>query len=265
MTKDNKTNNQNYWISEKSEAYNKFAFSIPSDLPAHIVGYHLLSIEGKVILDFGCFKGKSSNRILQLGAYRVVGIDKSKENIEAAKKDYSYQSALSFEHVSPSEYIKNEEKFEGAAMMFVHQSISSLDELKMVINKISRVLKKGSSLVLLGHHLNALKPKYKFLFYTIVAPEKIYDGVLFSNKLKALDGTTITLGDYYWTNNTLKKALKENQFSTESILNVDFNLKGELGEVFEKEVKVVERKYNITNWLNEWEAPAYQLIYAKKI
>jgi 2-polyprenyl-3-methyl-5-hydroxy-6-metoxy-1,4-benzoquinol methylase len=59
------TESVSFWQSESALKYEDFSIAIPSDIPAYKVVYDLLNPAGKSILDFGCFQGKSSQRLLQ--------------------------------------------------------------------------------------------------------------------------------------------------------------------------------------------------------
>jgi len=247
-----------FWETKNSEKYEDFTTSIPSDIPAYEVVYYLLNPKGKSILDFGCFQGKSSQNLLKRGASKVLGIDNVEDHINTANKSHSGNQNLSFAYVNENSPILANEKFDATCMTFVHPTIESLDELKFQIKKIYDVTKDRGILVLLGLHQNSFED-YEFLFYGHRLSNGIGDGIPFANELRLLNGETIKFTDYYWTTETLSGVLQENGFSVEGIHDLTEDLEGKIGNVLRKSIN----ELNI-GWKDEWKAPLYQVILARK-
>ncbi len=252
------TKELSFWESKHSEKYEDFATSIPSDIPAYEFFYHLLNPKGKTILDFGCFQGKSSKNLLKIGALHVVGIDNVEEHIHVAKRTYSENENLSFMYVPENSFIPSEKKFDSTCMSFVHPTIESRDVLKFQIQKIYEVTKGRGNLVLLGLHQNSFENN-EFLFYKHRLSNGFSDGVPFANELKLPNGETIKFTDYCWTTETLTGVLQEHGFFVEGIYDLKESLEGRIGEVLRTSIKKVG-----ATWKDEWKAPLYQVILARK-
>lgn len=239
----------------KLKDYKDFANSIPSDIIAYKLIYNLLNIKNKRILDFGCFQGKSSYNLLVNGSSYVLGIDNFKSNIETARKNYQkFNSKLDFIFVSNKSKI-NTKKFDAISMTFVHPTISNIKELDFQFNKLSKVLKKDCKIIILGLHPNSFNSKYNFLFYNHKI-EKLKDSQVFNNEIK-INNKIIKFKDYYWSTETLTNLLEKNNLKLEKVISLDNNLKENVGKLLRKEISK-------SNWKDEWKAPLYQIIIAKK-
>ena len=199
-----------------------------------------------------------------MGAGKVVGIDIDRRNIEVAKKTYSREQRLTFHYVPIGSTIPHVEKFDGAAMVFVHPCISTLVELEDAISKISHVLKRGAFLVIVGFHHNVLLKRGNFLLYRLSPPVELKDSTVFHNKLILPSGKSIDLSDHYWSNNILRNILKKNNFSV-CFFDVPKGLPESAKKMFNTTLTDTQKRYNIVNWLDEWNMPLYQIILAEKL
>lgn len=240
----------NFW---KSKHYRDFASSIPSDIPAYKLVYQLLNVKNKRVLDFGCFQGKSSYNILMNGAKEVLGVDNFTSNIKIAKNNYkNIHSKLNFKYVSDRSLIKG--KFDSIAMTFVHPTISNIEGLDFQFKKLSKVLNKNGKIVILGLHPNSFNSKYKFLFYNHKINE-LKDGQVFNNEIR--NGKKIKFKDYYWSTNTLVELIEKNDMKVEQVISLNEKIKGNIGKLLRKEISKIK-------WKDEWKAPLYKIIVARK-
>jgi 2-polyprenyl-3-methyl-5-hydroxy-6-metoxy-1,4-benzoquinol methylase len=253
------TESVSFWQSESALKYEDFSIAIPSDIPAYKVVYDLLNPAGKSILDFGCFQGKSSQRLLQEGASEVLGVDSVENNIVVARKSYLANKNLGFLYVDENSILSVDERFDATCMTFVHPTIASLDKFKFQIKKIYDVMKANGILVLLGLHPNSFE-NYEFLFYGHQLLAEARDGAPFANELKLLNGETLKFTDYFWTTETLTRILEEKGFAVDQIHGLQEDLKGRVGEVLRKSIGELNFP-----WKDEWKAPLYQVIVGRKI
>lgn len=246
-----------FWKGENADYYEDFATTIPSDGPAYDLVHHLLAPDGKRILDFGCFHGRSSKNIMSSGAKSVLGVDNVPGHIEIARNTFSCEG-LEFDHV-PSDFpILTLDDFDAASMTFVHPTIENVDDLAYQINKIARVIRHKGRLVILG--LNpASFGDHNFLFYGHKADTDLKDGTPFDNKLCLENGEVLEFTDYYWTITTLWKILFVAGFSNQTYIDVREGIHGEVGKVLGNSLSGTDY-----DWKDEWKAPLYQIIVGVK-
>lgn len=255
--------NETFWESENSARYREFSTIIPSDIPAYEVAYYLLGLQDKVVLDFGCFEGKSSVNLLRKGASRVVGVDNVASRITTAQRNYECIKNVSFAYVDEKSPLPNAEEFDAVCMTFVHPTIASVKVLAYQLQKIYGAIKENGDLVMLGLHPESFNHK-EFLFYGHKLPhEKEYEDALpFENELRLPNGETVGFTDYCWTTNTLSETLKNAGFLVEGIYSLREDLDEKVGDVLRESIKTIGN--STTQWKDEWKAPLYQVVYAKK-
>jgi len=252
-----------FWSAKN---YSRFATKLPSNKVAYAVLYSLLRLQGKFVLDFGCYRGESSRSLLDMNAKRVMGVDKYPENILAARAAYKGTRGLEFLHVGAEEKIPGKIPFDTAMMVFVHPTISSQKELAAAFRKISRRLKQNGSFGMLGLHPNSLSPEYNFRYYKhrLMGNQIYEDGSPFQNELLLPGRKPLRFGDFCWREETIVGLLKQAGFRADDIIGVgDKMIKRRLKPIFNTARDFVSREEGIT-WLDEWTAPLYQIFYAVK-
>lgn len=252
-----KEDNNHFWASDSG--YDQFAITIPSDIPAYSVVHNLLNPRGKNILDFGCHHGKSSKRILEAGASSVTGVDNIENNIEHARQKFHRISRLKFIHVPANIPIIHDQKFDAAAMTFVHPTISNRDELSFTLEKISDALTTQGRLLILGLHPESFSPRKQFLYYGHQPPEKMVDGAPFRNQLKLRNGQHLEFTDYFWPTETIVHLLQDARFKIIQIFNLGQQLTDSPGRTMNEMIESLN-----DDWKDEWTAPLYQVIEAIK-
>ena len=267
-----KITDENFWLTNQSNKFNQFALAIPSEKIAYTMAYYFLQPYNKTILDFGCFQGISSNNILQLGAKKVLGVDQNKEHIGVAKEKFRDETKLEFMYVPVNEKISLQENVDAVAMTFVHPTIQSYHTLKDSIKKISESVRKGGDLVLLGLHPDAVQDAYRqeFVYYDLqLLGTKYQDEAKFHNTLKLPSGEKLEFDDICWTTKTLVDTINSADFKvlhSGSILDKNIiELYGKQAEKTFYDIKDHVDKETKTIWGNEWDAPLYQIILAKKL
>jgi len=255
-----------YWESKKSEEYYQFNMVVPSEIVAYETLYKLLKLKDKSVLDFGCYKGESSLKILNEGAKYVLGVDSSLRSIKEANN--ITRKKLNFLHVDEDELIKTKIKFDVCLKTFVHPTINNKETLLKSYQKINKVLKKNGILVTLG-----LNPKIfldkdnNFTYYDFNKKIKknLKDGDEFKNNLFDSVGGKISLKDFFWEEDTLVGLMNESGFKIQRIIDLnEHSLDGDEKIFFLDVKKKIEKKYSI-KWRDEWNKKLYQIIIAKKI
>ncbi len=253
-----------FWKGKQAMHYHRVSTVVPSDIPAYNVVYHLLNPNCKAVLDFGCFQGISSRNLIQRGAEKVLGVDKVKLNIEAAKMKYWDRPNMEFAYVPESSPIPASHVFDAVCMTFVHPTIGSLDELKYQFKKMADVTRKGGLLVLLGIHPNSLNGNHNFIFYRHKLPDgqSYEDGAQFVNEIRLPPTELLRFHDYCWTSGTLAESISGSGFDVEADFGLEDTLDGEVGKVLRSSISLPEFQH--LNWKDEWKAPLYQVIVGRK-
>lgn len=249
-----------FWENKEADNYSEFAVTIPSDIPVYQMMYEVVNPKGQVVLDYGCFRGNSSVRILQHQAAQVVGVDSVEVNIKEASRLFANYKNLQFVHVLPDQFIPSSFTFDLAYMSFVHPTISSYDVLEFTYKKIFKALKPGGCLVVLGLHPASLKKEHSFLFYKhkFLNGDVYSDGIPFANKLLLSDDNHVEFTDYCWTAATLNDIFKRVGFTSVEEVSLMYS-----NELLKGITDSVAKKYSI-EWLDEWKAPLYQLFVVRK-
>lgn len=261
-----------FWRSPDSLEYVGVSEDLPSsNIPAYAVAYHLLAPRGKNILDFGCFQGDCTARILNLGADHVMGVDNNPNIIEQARTRYSGHQNMSFSVVGDSLEIPlmdNEGKYDCAAMTFVHPTIGSKEELQKALSLIGRSIKPSGKIVMLGLHPNSFNPQYHFRQYGHKLPKsgRYEDGVAFPNELIMNDGSSLRFNDYCWTERTIGETLNIAGFSNVKTINLTQDLSGTAGDVLRGSIDQLRTERNVDfSTSPEFQAPLYQIFVAEKV
>jgi adenine phosphoribosyltransferase len=263
---DKTTKENKFWKSEKALKYELFNIALPSEIVAYNMTYKLTNLKNKIVLDYGCYNGNSSATILNQGAKKVIGIDSSLKSINEAKKNQNKKN-LEFMHVKKDEEINVKTKFDICTNTFVHPVINNKKELENSFKKINKVLKKEGILITLGLNPNAFNKKYAFKYYDFNKKKNnqdLNDEDYFENNLYLPDKSILKLKDVFWSEKTLTDLIKQSGFKIESIIHLNKNnIPNKHKKFFIELEQKIAKQFNIT-WLDEWKAPLYQIIIAKK-
>ncbi len=174
------------------------------------------NIEGKTVLDLGCSEGRFSRRIKQMGAYRVVGVDISKEMVELARKAEE-KNALGIEYIV-EDVIKLGKLglFDLVIAAFLFPFAPSKEALLAMCKTSHENLKSGGKLLALvnGTPLcspqnNSATQKYGYL---IESPSPLQEGDILKYTLFT-EGHSLVTTNYHWSKETYELALFESGFS----------------------------------------------------
>jgi SAM-dependent methyltransferase len=267
-----KNNGQYFWFTKEArEGYKGVAEDLPlSNYPAVESVYALLKPRKKIILDYGCFQGYSSKRILDRGAKAVYGVDINPEIVKIARKIYDNEPNLHFYDIDTFAQIplpENYPGYDGAAVTFVHPVIPKVEYLENMFKGIYKVLLPGASAIFLGLHPNSFYTDEKFFNYEHRLPKSgIYkDGEPFPNLLKKNDGTKLSFFDYCWTQDTLIALMEKAGFKKIEVISLTQNIKGYAGDRLRKAIKKIKDENGI-DFENspEFTIPLYQVFVATK-
>ncbi len=128
--------------------------------------FESINLDGKKILDLGCGKGDISILLGEMGA-NVIGIDYSRDGINMAKDSLlngkKIKGSVKFYLMDAKRLKFNKNTFDIVISIDVFEHLYS-EDLKIVIKKISRVLKKDG--FLLTHtEANKIYLNFTHLFY----------------------------------------------------------------------------------------------------
>lgn len=287
MDKKKKTNHKdlsikNFWWSADAEWYSHISSNwLYSDIPAYLFTYDLMNLRGKIVLDYGCYRGDSSLKLLQGGAKEVVGVDIVQEFIHKAKELYKDHTNLSFKHINSDENRTNIPKavyglYDSVVATFVHPTINSRETLSTMFRSIQQVLKEGGSLFLLGLHPDSFNPRNNYISYRhhLKNGHAYISGTPFPNELvtnKGIDeGKDMSLKffDYCWTEETLRDLAKECDFKSVRTVNLTMDLEGHEGMLLRNIIRNVESKFKEKGLdyhnSDEFIAPLHQLFIFTK-
>jgi len=155
------------------------------------------NVKNKDILELGCGSGYWT-RILSKKGARCVGIDKSKEQLNIAKKE-ELENPLGIKYslgdVTRLRKIKSN-NFDIVFSEFVFLEIPNLKKLNKIFTEAYRVLKKGGIFFISDMH-----PFDPIVHNRFEFPKKFdyfQKGAKMIAKAKQLDGSWIRFTDYHW-------------------------------------------------------------------
>lgn len=193
------------------------------------------SVKGKSVIDLGCGDGSMTKYILSRGAREVLGIDLSKNMIEAAEKNNN-SAKVSFK-VMPLEGISRiKQKFDVAYSSLAFHYVEDFNKLA---KDISKLLQPGGVLVFSQEHPVATAPIYVDDTKYIEKEGKRY--YLFS------DYNNVGAREVKWNNDVLIKYHRNFSTTLNALIKAGF----EIAEVRESQpsaeaIRLVEKyKYQL--------------------
>jgi len=174
-------------------------------------------LEDKVVLDVGCGSGRLTRELLNIGTFKVVGVDKSEEQIQLAileeKRHQSHNEGriqYFVDDISTNNNTRNDDgMYDVVTQSWALNHASSYDELLGMCQYIASKLKTDG--VFVGLNVNMSLDPYNFpklWKYGIFLNRKkdAQDGDVSECVLKFEDGSSVTLIDYYLSHQTYEKA-----------------------------------------------------------
>jgi 2-polyprenyl-3-methyl-5-hydroxy-6-metoxy-1,4-benzoquinol methylase len=195
-------------------------------------------IKGKSVLDYGCGTGTFSRFLHSKGAI-VTGVDVSKNMIEVAKKNnpdgisyYAISSgALDFIPASSFDFVVSN---------FVLCTISSGEEILLILRQIQRILNKDGSFIFMNSNWDKSNGR-EFISFKLDHCKNLISGCPITAIIKS--DPPISLYDFFWSIEDYHKILMEAGFKI---------------NIFREEIA----KSEDVAWLDEREFPPYYVISA---
>ena len=120
------------------------------NFPAIVRG--LDGIEGQVILDYGCGNGRFSRKIEEMGATRVIGVDKEQSMIDLTKVADSESKVEYYANPDNTLFFLEDESVDKVMANLVFMMCPTKQEMQQSFREIYRVLKKDGTFVYLITH-----------------------------------------------------------------------------------------------------------------
>ncbi|CEQ17862.1 class I SAM-dependent methyltransferase [Paraclostridium sordellii] len=115
----------------------------------------LPNLEGKIILDLGCGKGDNCIDFIKRGAKKVVGIDISSNMLDIAINKNSHKN-IQYIKMDMDKINNINEKFD---MVYSSLAIHYVENYKLLISNIRKLLKPDGILLFSQEHPNTTSPK----------------------------------------------------------------------------------------------------------
>lgn len=197
-------------------------------------------VKGKSVLDYGCGTGTFSRFLRSKGAI-VTGVDVSENMIEVAKRKGPDQIVYYPISSGGLDFLANN-SFDFVVSNFVLCTVSSRQEISMILDQIYRVLKKPGRFVFMNSNWDKSNGK-EFISFKLEYCNDLVSGFPVTAIIKS--DPPILLHDYFWSIEDYIKMLQESGFK-----------KHFLREEVAKSDDVI--------WMNEKEFPPYYVISAGK-
>lgn len=261
--KDKLGKEKTFWDTIGTRMYSGMAAKLESDQPAYsfianlvvsflVSKYSGKSLSGAKILDFGCHNGSSTSLYADLTkeGVKVIGVDSNPIVIAEAQLKFSDIVGLEFRTTLKGQVIPFG-NVDVILATFVHPTISSREELELIINNVYKSLAPKGMFVLLG--LNSESFGGNYLSYKHELKYGPYeDGRPFRNTLVLPDGSSLSFDDYCWTNKTLKLILNKSGFREVDVITLNTELRNDLGNLFKSSLAQVETRLGKVEWGDEW-------------
>jgi len=176
------------------------------------------NVKGKIVLDLGCGNGKYSIILAKRGA-NVIAIDKSKHQIEIAKKRNSHHK-IKYSVVDGANLseIKNE-SIDVIFMNFIIPDIEGKRKLIKIFSETMRVLKPNGRLIFSTIHPLYLSPDQDPYDRPTDFKKKNYfkEGYIYKSRAITTKGKKIVFDETHFSLAFLSKVLKRSGFIIEQI------------------------------------------------
>ena len=165
-------------------------------------------IKGKNWLDFGCGAGRSTSFLADLGA-NPVGIDKSREMVDKAKKNYEKRHC-DFRWTLNGE-CNNLGLFDGALSIYVFLEMASKKEMVEALSWIYSHLHRNAPLFIATINPQGVGQQYdSWIHYGNPWSLKSGDPIMCLVDAKP---TKVQIKDYYWTEGDYRSVLTDAKFT----------------------------------------------------
>jgi ubiquinone/menaquinone biosynthesis C-methylase UbiE len=205
-----------------------------------VVEEFLGNIKGKSILDYGCGTGTFSRFLHSKGAI-VTGVDVSENMIEVAKKNNP--DGISYYAISSGALdFLPANSFDFVVSNFVLCTISSREEILLILHQINRVLKKDGSFIFMNSNWDKSNGR-EFISFKLDHCKNLISGCPITAIIKS--DPPISLYDFFWSMEDYRRMLMEAGFKV---------------NLFREEIA----KSDDVDWMDERRFPPYYVISAGK-
>lgn len=164
-------------------------------------------LTGKTALDFGTGAGRTAQLLLSMNASKVIGVDHNQSMIDQARK----LSDPKLEFVKIDKVVPfPDNTFDAAIAAHVFVEVSSIDEMKQISSEVYRILKPGSSFVIITNNSKAIGCNYISFGYP--KNDNLKSGDKMPCTIKR-DKDSFVIDDYYWTEDDYRNVLRKIGFS----------------------------------------------------
>ena len=204
-----------------------------------VVAELLGDVTGKSCLDYGCGTGTFCRFLHSKGA-TLTGVDVSANMINVAKRNSTHM--IDYHTISNDINFLADNKFDFVVSNFVLCTISTCQEISLILDQIYRVLKKEGRFIMMNSNWDKSNGK-EFISFKLEYCKKLVPGKAVKAIIKS--DPPILLNDYFRPIEEYCKLLEKSGFSISDLRENTAN------------------KDNIS-WLDEKEYPPYYIISAEK-
>jgi ubiquinone/menaquinone biosynthesis C-methylase UbiE len=204
-----------------------------------VVAELLGDVTGKSCLDYGCGTGTFCRFLHSKGA-TLTGVDVSENMINVAKRNSNHM--IDYHTISDNINFLSDNKFDFVVSNFVLCTISSCQEISLILDQLYRVLKKEGRLFMMNSNWDKSNGK-EFISFKLEYSKNLFPGQAVRAIIKS--DPPILLNDYFWPIEEYCKLLEKSGFRIHDVR------------------ENIATSDNIS-WLDEKEYPPYYIISAEK-
>jgi ubiquinone/menaquinone biosynthesis C-methylase UbiE len=171
-----------------------------------VVAKLLGDVTGKSCLDYGCGTGTFC-RFLQSKGASLTGVDVSENMIKVAKRNSN--NMIDYHTISDGLNFLSDDEFDFVVSNFVLCTISSRQEISLILNQIYRVLKKEGRFIIMNSNWDKSNGK-EFISFKLEHCKNLVPGQAVRAIIKS--DPPILLNDYFWPIEEYCKLLKKSGF-----------------------------------------------------
>lgn len=201
------------------------------------------SMSGLKAIDYGCGAGRSTRYLKSIGIQEVHGFDISAEMIHQAK---GFDPNGNYQLISSARLPVDEASYDMAFMSFVTVAIDQKSEITRVFTELSRILKKGGTILSLTLSETFWNPKRQWVSYEQDYPENYSPKSGQKSRVK-INSVNLELTDSYWKEADIIDCANKAQLA--------------LGEIYHPHGK----KEDGIDWKDEYTSPPYTIFSFQKL
>lgn len=227
------------YSAETAKAYKTLGVAGTTYEPSFQEAARILGdLKGKVVLDFGSGAGRSAKFLINLGAKKVIGVDRNKSMVDEAKGKNIPNTEF---HLVETTFPLPDSSVDLAFSSWVFMEMGDISDIQTAMSEIARVVKsKGRFIAIVATPESAFGHDYVSFKYPD-KPKSLNSGD--KTKLIIKADKPFVIEDHYWTLKDYKTTLGRAGFTVQEV----YYPKPESG-----------------NWLDETQVPAHMIIEAVK-